>query len=415
MGATSERSRNSEATMVENTLLHRILSALPHHTEPGLRLALWNGMERVLGAGPTVTVRLNHPRALRYLFPPSLDNLAEGYVQGHFEVQGSVKDIIAAAAGLARAKVPMAGRFGRLLQSAQHDRDVDARSIAHHYDVSNDFYALWLDPRMVYSCAYFSAPTLTLEQAQLAKIDHILTKIMLEPGQTLLDIGCGWSALAMRAADKFGARVVGITLSQNQFLLARERVAQAGLQDRVDIRLQDYRDVKGSFDRITSVGMFEHVGLKHLQDYFSHMRALLADGGLVMNHGITTTDPDSGGAPLGAGAFIGKYVFPHGELPHLSLALHDMQAAGLEVLDVENLRRHYAHTLTLWTENYEAHATEIRATVDETRFRVWRIYLSGCAHAFQQNWVSLHQILACKSGADERLNPTPWTRNWMYA
>lgn len=401
--------------MVENVLINRFLSAMPQHADLSLRLALWNGMEHDLGPRPKVTVRLKHPRALRYFLPPSLDNLAEGYVQGHFDVRGSVKDVIAAASNLANAAVPLAGRFGRLLRATRHDRAVDERSIAHHYDVSNDFYALWLDPQMVYSCAYFSDPALTLEQAQLAKIDHILNKVMLQPGQSLLDLGCGWGALAIRAASKFGARVAGITLSRNQFELARERVALAGLQDQVEIRLQDYRDVDQTFDRITSVGMFEHVGLKHLQAYFARMHALLKDGGLVMNHGITTTDPDSGGAPLGAGAFINKHVFPHGELPHLSLALHDMQAAGLEVLDVENLRRHYARTLTMWADNYEARAADIRATVDETRYRVWRIYLSGCAHAFNQNWVALHQVLACKSGADERLNPTPWTRNWMYA
>ena len=190
--------------MVENVLLNRFLSAMPQHADLGLRLALWNGMERDLGPRPKVTVRLKHPRAMRYFLPPSLDNLAEGYVQGHFDVQGSVKDVIAAASNLAQATVPVAGRFGRLLRATRHDRAVDERSIAHHYDVSNDFYALWLDPQMVYSCAYFSNSALTLEQAQLAKIDHILTKVMLQPGHRLLDIGCGWGALAIRAAVPAG-------------------------------------------------------------------------------------------------------------------------------------------------------------------------------------------------------------------
>lgn len=400
--------------MSDNTLLNRFLSALPANEDMALRLALWNGVERDLGPRPKVTVRLHDPQSLRYFLPPSLDNLADGYVNGHFDVQGQVKDVIETASRLAHATVPIAGRFGRLLKSVRHSRAADARAITHHYDVSNDFYRLWLDPQMVYSCAYFSDPAMTLEQAQLAKIDHILTKVMLQPEQRLLDVGCGWGALAMRAASRFGARVVGITLSRQQFELARERVGRAGLQDRVEIRLQDYRDVDGTFDRITSVGMFEHVGLQHLQAYFGRLRALLVDGGLMMNHGITSTDADSGGAPLGGGAFIGKYVFPHGELPHLSLALREMQRAGLEVLDVENLRRHYARTLTLWAENYEARSDAIRATVDETRFRIWRIYLAGCAHAFAQDWVSLYQVLACKSGAGEGLNPTPWSRAWMY-
>lgn len=400
--------------MREDTLLNRFLAALPFHSDVGLRLALWNGIERDLGTRPKVTVRLQGPGALRYFLPPSLDNLAEGYVNGHFDVQGTARDVVETAARLARTSLPIAGKFGRLFRAAHHDRDKDARAIQHHYDVSNDFYRLWLDPQMVYSCAYFSAPALTLEQAQLAKIDHILTKLMLQPGDRLLDVGCGWGALAMRAARHFGAHVVGITLSRNQFELARQRVAEAGLQGRVEIRLQDYRDVDEPFDRITSVGMFEHVGLKHLQAYFAKLRALLKDGGLVMNHGITSTDPESGGAPLGAGALIGKYVFPHGELPHLSLALREMEVAGLEVLDVENLRRHYARNLMCWADNYEAHSEAIRACVDETTFRVWRIYLAGCAHAFEQNWVALHQVLACKSGPSPQLNPTPWSRAYMY-
>ena len=400
--------------MREELLLQRLLSALPLHTDVPLRLALWNGVERDLGLSPTVTVQLHGPGALRCFLPPSLDNLAEGYVQGLFDVQGKAQDIVEAATRLAHASLPIAGKFGRLFRPARHTRQTDAEGLAHHYDVSNDFYRLWLDPQMVYSCAYFPDTGLSLEQAQLAKIDHILNKVMLQPGQRLLDVGCGWGALAIRAAQARGASVVGITLSRRQCELARERVAQAGLHDQVEIRLQDYRDIDEPFDRITSVGMFEHVGLKHLQDYFGKLRSVLRDGGLVLNHGITTTDPDSGGAPLGAGHFIGKYVFPQGELPHLSLAVREMQAAGLEVLDVENLRRHYARTLALWSDNYETHGEAIRATVDDSTYRVWRIYLAGCAHAFAQDWVSLYQVLACKSGSDARLNPTPWSRAWMY-
>jgi len=287
--------------MREHPLLNRFLAALPLQSDVALRLALWNGLERDLSPRPKVTVRLHGPRALRYFLPPSLDNLAEGYVSGHFDVQGQVRDVIETASRLAHATVPIAGRFGRLFKPGHHDRGTDASGVSHHYDVSNDFYQLWLDPRMVYSCAYFPDASLSLEQAQLAKIDHILTKVMLQPGQRLLDVGCGWGALAMRAASRFGANVTGITLSKNQYQLARERVARAGLQDQVEIRLQDYRDVTGNFDRITSVGMFEHVGLKQLRTYFGKLGSLLADGGLMMNHGITTTDPDSGGAPLGAG------------------------------------------------------------------------------------------------------------------
>jgi cyclopropane-fatty-acyl-phospholipid synthase len=212
--------------------------------------------------------------------------------------------------------------------------------------------------------------------------------------------------------------VLAVTLSKNQHALACERVAQAGLENQVEIRLQDYRDIEpgdGQFDKITSIGMFEHVGLKHLEAYFAKINALLKDGGLVLNHGITSTDPGSGATPLGAASFIEKYVFPNGELPHISLALKDMQSAGLEALDVECLRRHYARTLACWSDNYERQQEAIRALVSETTYRVWRIYLAGCSHAFSQNWVSIYQVLACKAGTSEQLNPTPWSRAYMYA
>jgi cyclopropane-fatty-acyl-phospholipid synthase len=269
----------------------------------------------------------------------------------------------------------------------------------------------------VYSCAYFPNQTESLEAAQTSKLDHILRKLMLKPGERLLDIGCGWGALAIRAAQQYGARVLGVTLSKNQHALACERVAQAGLAEQVEIRLQDYRDITaddGQFDKITSIGMFEHVGLNHLEAYFARINALLKDGGLVLNHGITSTDPGSGATPLGAASFIEKYVFPNGELPHISLALREMQSAGLEALDVECLRRHYARTLACWSDNYERQQDAIRALVSETTYRIWRIYLAGCAHAFSQNWVSVYQVLACKSGIREALNPTPWSRAYMY-
>ncbi|HJV52740.1 MAG TPA: cyclopropane-fatty-acyl-phospholipid synthase family protein [Noviherbaspirillum sp.] len=382
-------------------------SALP------LRLVLWNGQQLDFGQqSPNVTVKVPHASALSYLLTPSLFNLGKAYVEGKIEVEGRLNEIISIGTALARHTLKQEGKFARIVRTFQHTRKKDEEAIRYHYDVSNEFYSMWLDKNMVYSCAYFENGDEDLDTAQLQKIDHILTKIRLQPGQTLLDIGCGWGALVMRAAEKFGAKCVGITLSQNQYELARERVTRAGLADRVDIRVQDYRDVDGRYDRITSVGMFEHVGAKNLPLYFSRMRDLLADDGIAMNHGITTTDPADGETAYGGGEFIEKYVFPQGELHHIGTVLRTMQEGGLEALDVENLRRHYARTCSLWVDNFEANAARIRSLVDEKRFRIWRVYLAGCAYAFMQDWISLYQIVCVKAGRST--SSRPWSRRYMY-
>ena len=379
------------------------------------RLTLWDGHSYDFGtfSGPAVTLHVKSPAALPLMLQPTLDNLGEAYVRSKIDIDGKLSDVIAIAYGLARTSIDKPG--GALRNMARyftHTRSSDKKSIQYHYDVSNAFYQLWLDPNMVYSCAYFENGDEDLATAQLKKIDHILTKIDLGPGQTLLDIGCGWGALVIRAAQKFGARCVGVTLSQNQFDLATERVRAAGLQDRIEIRLQDYRDVTGQFDRITSVGMFEHVGRKNLPAYFRHVRELLADDGVVMNHGITSSDPEGGSVSYGGGDFIDRYVFPNGELPHISLALQAMQQGGLEAFDVENLRRHYARTLRCWSDSYEAHSEKLHTMVDEQKFRIWRVYLAGCAYAFENDDVAIYQIVGRKAG--RAASTLPWSRRYIY-
>ncbi len=298
---------------------------------------------------------------------------------------------------------------------ARHTRRDDREAIQHHYDVSNEFYALWLDPRMVYSCAYFRHEDDTLEQAQRQKLDHICTKLMLKPGEKFLDIGCGWGALAMRAAEKYGVDATGITLSENQFRLATERIRAAGLQDRCRVLLLDYRDAPGEgvYDKIASVGMFEHVGLKNLPVYFGTVRRLLREKGLFLNHGITSSDPENGAVGMGGGEFIGRYVFPRGELPHLHRAIHDMSAQDLEVHDVECLRPHYAKTLAFWSASFEEHLAEAVAASSERTARIWRLYLAGCAYGFEEGWMSIHQVLASKRTRPGR-TALPLTRDWMY-
>ncbi|HEX2531220.1 MAG TPA: cyclopropane-fatty-acyl-phospholipid synthase family protein, partial [Burkholderiaceae bacterium] len=350
--------------------------------------------------------------AVPYLLTPSLANLGQAYVEGKIDVEGRVTEIIQIGSALAAHALKPQGKLGRIARTVHHTKKKDAEAIQYHYDVSNEFYSAWLDQNMVYSCAYFENGDEDLATAQLKKIDHILTKIRVRPGDRLLDIGCGWGALVLRAAQKFGARCVGVTLSQNQYALAKERVERAGLSDRIDIRLEDYRDVSGRFDRITSVGMFEHVGLHNLPMYFTKMHSLLEDDGIAMNHGITSTDVNSGEAAYGGGEFIDKYVFPHGELPHIGLVLRVMQEGGLEALDVENLRRHYAKTCGIWADNFETRAQHIRTLVDEKRFRIWRVYLAGCSYAFDQDWVSIYQIICAKAG--RRVASLPWSRRYIY-
>lgn len=366
-----------------------------------------------LGAAPTVEIRVRDAAAWLLLIEPGLDTLGQAYVEGLVDVDGPLTDIIGVAHRLAASARPAGGLLGRIRQRFGHTRESDSEAIQYHYDVSNDFYRPWLGEGMVYSCAYFERGDETLAQAQQQKIDHILRKVRLQPGQRLLDIGCGWGALVIRAALHWGAHCVGVTLSQQQHALALERVRAAGLEDRVEIRLQDYRDVAdGPFDRITSVGMFEHVGVDHLAAYFGLIRGLLVPDGWAMNHGITSTDPQDGEAGHGGGRFIHRYVFPRGEVPHIGTVLRTMQEGGLEAVDVENLRRHYQRTTALWSEAFEANAAQIRPLVDEKRWRIWRIYLAGCAWAFESDEVALFQVLCRPAGRSAQ--EQPWSRRWIY-
>jgi cyclopropane-fatty-acyl-phospholipid synthase len=394
--------------------LEHALSNLRKNVHAPVRLVLWDGREVAFSDEPEVTVRLKGTRAASAFMKPSLLSLAEAYIDGYADLEGDLNAAIRSAEAISRSgPKPL---FDSLHGGhSRHTKRDDREAIGYHYDVSNEFYALWLDPRMVYSCAYFKREDDTLELAQLQKLDHICTKLMLKPGEKFLDIGCGWGALVIRAAEKYGVDATGITLSENQFRLANERIRAAGLQDRCRVLLQDYRDVpgEGMFDKIASVGMFEHVGLKNLPTYFGVVRRLLKERGLFMNHGITSTDVDNRAVGMGAGEFIGRYVFPRGELPHLHRAIHDMGAASLEVHDVECLRAHYAKTCAHWSENFERVLPRAVAASNERTARIWRVYLAGCAYGFEQGWMSIHQVLASKHAQPGR-SAFPLTRDWLY-
>ena len=398
--------------MLFESLFMRKLASLEASGRLPLAIELWNGKRFAPRGIAPVTLRVLRAAAKR-LADADLGALGAAYVEGELDIVGPIDEAFRAAEKLARATGKAA--LGHLPRLGRHSRRSDREAIRYHYDVSDDFYRLWLDRRMVYSCAYFKTGEEDIDAAQVQKLDHICRKLRLAPGDRFLDVGCGWGALVLHAARHYGVKATGVTLSENQFRSARERVHEAGLEDRCDVRLQDYREIPGEgvFDRIASVGMFEHVGLKNLPVYFAAIARLLAPGGVALNHGITSVDPDGREVGLGAGEFIDKYVFPDGELPHLSLVLREMAQAGLEVMDVETLRLHYARTLRHWSERLEARLDAARALAGEKRARIWRLYLAGCAHAFERNWVTIHQVLAAKP-ADPARNPLPWTRAYMY-
>jgi len=394
--------------------LDNALSHLKQNVRAPVKLVLWDGREVAFDKDPSVIVRLKGSRVASALVRPSLLTLAEAYIDGEAEIEGDVRDAIRGAEAISKAiSKPLFQSQGPT--NERHSRRGDREAIQHHYDVSNEFYQLWLDPRLVYSCAYFRDEAESLEQAQVQKLDHICRKLRLEPGERFLDIGCGWGALVMHAAKHYGVVATGITLSENQQRLAQEWIREAGLQDRCRVLLQDYRDMPGEgvFDKVASVGMFEHVGLRNLPVYFNTVRRLLKEKGLFLNHGITTSDTHNRAVGLGAGEFIGRYVFPKGELPHLHREIHDMSEQDFEVHDVESLRPHYARTLEIWRAAFEKHFSEAVRASSERTARIWRIYLAGCAYAFEQGWISIYQVLATRRAKPGRTE-LPLTRDWMY-
>lgn len=377
-----------------------------------LRLKLWDGNQFDLGPEPSVTIVVKDPQFVAEFTHPSLDLLGSAFVEGKLELEGSVKEVIRVCDELSQALVvDDETRPTRI----HHDKAIDAASISYHYDLSNEFYQLWLDRDMAYSCGYFETGEETLDEAQQAKFRLLCRKLRLKPGEYLLDVGCGWGGLARFAAREFGVKVFGITLSKEQLALGRERVKAEGLQDKVDLQLLDYRDLPqdGRFDKIVSVGMFEHVGHANLREYCEILSKAVREGGLVMNHGITAKHTDGRPVGRGAGDFIDRYVFPNGELPHLSMITAEISEAGLEVVDVESLRLHYARTLEHWSQRLENNLAAATKMVPEKTLRIWRLYLAGCAYAFTHGWINIDQILATKPHADGSIE-LPATRADIY-
>lgn len=411
-----------DAALRLKALMEQLLGApLP------VRIRAWDGSEAGPPESPVLVVR-NRRALRRLLWKPGELGMARAWVAGDLTVDGDLyavldvmaelvwergedartlhealrdPDVRAAVWGLVRMAgpplPPAPPREEVRRRSHLHTKRSDRRAISHHYDVGNDFYEIVLGPSMVYSCAYWDSPDGTLEDAQRDKLGLVARKLDLKPGMRLLDVGCGWGSMAIHAAREYGVSVVGVTLSQEQAAYARKRVAEEGLTDRIEIRVQDYRDVTdGPYDAISSIGMAEHVGSDRYLEYARDLFALLKPGGRLLNHQIGRR-PRRDESAYEIDEFIDAYVFPDGELAPIGGTVSGLEAAGFEVRDVESLREHYALTLRRWVANLEADWPNAVRLTSPGRARVWRLYMAASALAFERNRIGVNQVLAVKT------------------
>ncbi len=407
-------------------------TALGDYPQRGFAIRLWSGDIWGNSQSPRFSLVLKHPGSLRrMILGASQLSLGEAYIYDDLDIEGDLEaafdfgDYLTAHELELTEKLRLGGLLLRLphhdghsekpelvphLHGKLHSKRRDREAVSYHYDLSNDFYQLWLDRRMMYSCAYFQDGNEDIHTAQANKLDYICRKLRLRQDERLLDVGCGWGGLIIWAAQHFGVRALGVTLSQAQADLARTRILESGLEDRCDVQVHDYRDFDPakSFDKIVSVGMFEHVGEARLPEYFEYLWKLLRPGGVFLNHGIAA----SAIFRRKGASFVDKYVFPDGGLVPLGTTIRLGEACGFEVRDVESLREHYARTLRHWVRRLEARYEEARRITSETVYRTWRIYMAGSAWAFAKGRVNLYQVLFSKPDGGD--SPLPLTRADWY-
>ena len=370
-------------------------------------IELWDGDQISFGR-PDIRLFLRNKQCLKRIMRDGFFGLGESYMSGDLDIKGNILELcrLGVSIDFASIKPSLAIRIKLLIFYflSLNSKLRSPYNISRHYDLGNDFYSLFLDESMTYSSAYFKNGTETLEEAQKAKYEHIARKLRLEPGQSLADIGCGWGGMLFHAAENYDVRATGVTLSKEQYSYAVDEIGKRGLKDRVRVLHQDYRDLDGEFDKIVSIGMFEHVGRRYIDTFMEKMSDLLGKGGLGLLHSIgkdrpTATDP-----------WITKYIFPGGYLPRLDEIVGSLGLAGFSILDVENLRGHYARTLKLWSENFEKNVETVREMFGESFVRRWRLFLGASAAGFMEGDSRLYQVLF-SNGLN---NDLPMTREHVY-
>ncbi|HCU42822.1 MAG TPA: cyclopropane-fatty-acyl-phospholipid synthase [Leuconostoc pseudomesenteroides] len=389
--------------MIDKAIYKQILKT---SFDAPIDVEFWDGETVHFGEGESIAKIIMHELIpIKEIVAHASLTFGEAYMDGKIEIQGDLQELVTLAYR-SQDSFFNNSKFSKLIPKHSHSEKVSKNDVQSHYDIGNDFYEMWLDKTMTYSCAYFASESDTLEAAQMNKVRHILNKLHAQEGETLLDIGCGWGTLLFTAAKEYGLKATGVTLSQQQYDFVSDKIKAEGLTGQVNVYLEDYRELKEQYDRVTSVGMFEHVGKENLAAYFSKIDQLLVENGTALIHGIT-------GQHKGAGvdAWINKYIFPGGYIPNLAENIDHIMDAHLQVDDLEPLRRHYQKTLEIWTDNFHDVSESVISRYGERFYRMWDLYLQACAASFESGNIDVVQYLLTKGASSTNL---PMTRSYIY-